>query len=76
VILTNIWWPVKKRLIVSKQQMQISFRGVKSQTEVEAKEQYHAEISNRFTALENLNSDMDINIGWETIFENINISAK
>jgi hypothetical protein len=43
---------------------------------VEGKDQYHVEISNRFAALENLDADMGINTSWETIRENINISAK
>jgi hypothetical protein len=38
----------------------------------EVKKQYHVEISNRFAALENLL----INRVWETIRENIKISAK
>jgi hypothetical protein len=32
--------------------------------EVEGKEQYRVEISNRFAALENLNDDVDINPFW------------
>jgi hypothetical protein len=39
-------------------------------------EQYQVKISNRFTALENLDNDVDINRAWETIRENIIISAK
>jgi hypothetical protein len=34
------------------------------------------EISNRFAALENLDTEGDVNKAWETIRENINISAK
>jgi hypothetical protein len=41
--------------------------------DVECKEQYHVEISNRFAALEILNAEMDINRAWETIRENIKI---
>jgi hypothetical protein len=33
-------------------------------------------ISNRFAALENLDTEVDINTIWETIRENINISTK
>jgi hypothetical protein len=44
--------------------------------EVQGKEQYRTEISNRFGALENLDNDVDINRAWETIRENIKISAK
>jgi hypothetical protein len=43
---------------------------------VEGKKQYRVEISNRFAALENLDDDVDINRAWETIRENIRISAK
>jgi uncharacterized metal-binding protein YceD (DUF177 family) len=34
---------------------------LKKLNEVEGKEQYHVEISNRFAALENLDTEMDIN---------------
>jgi hypothetical protein len=40
---------------------------IKKPTEVEGKQQYNVKISNRFTALENLDDDMDINRAWETI---------
>jgi hypothetical protein len=43
---------------------------------VEGNEQYRVEVSNRFSALEDLNSEVDINRAWETIRENIEISAK
>jgi hypothetical protein len=43
---------------------------------VEGKEQFHVDVSNRFAALENLDTEMEINSAWETIRENINISAK
>jgi hypothetical protein len=45
---------------------------LKKLNEVEGKEQHHVEISNRFAALENL----DTEVGRETIRENIKISAK
>jgi hypothetical protein len=38
--------------------------------------EYQVEISNRFTPLENLGDDGDINRASETIRENITISAK
>jgi hypothetical protein len=44
--------------------------------EAEGKEQYRVEISNRFAALENLDTEMDINRVRETIRENIKISTK
>jgi hypothetical protein len=43
---------------------------------VKNKWQYSVEISNRFTALENLDTEVDINKAWENIRENIKISAK
>jgi hypothetical protein len=39
-------------------------------------EQYGVEILNRFTALENLDTEVDINRDWENIRENIKIPAK
>jgi hypothetical protein len=44
--------------------------------EVIGKEQYRVEISNRFAALENLDTEVDVNKAWETTGENIEISAK
>jgi hypothetical protein len=47
----------------------------KNLTKVEGKEQYCVEVSNRFAALEVLDAEVEINSAWETIRENINISA-
>jgi hypothetical protein len=44
--------------------------------EVEGKEKYRVEVSNAFADLEDLDSEVDINSAWETIRENIEISAK
>jgi hypothetical protein len=44
---------------------------LKKLDEVEGKEQYWVEISNRFAALEILDDDVVINRAWETIRENI-----
>jgi hypothetical protein len=44
--------------------------------EVEGKEQYPVEISNRFGDLEKLNDSVDIYRAWETIRKTTNISAK
>jgi hypothetical protein len=62
---------VKERLAVSKQTRDKFDIEVQSQklNEVEGKEQYQVEISNRFAALENLDDDVDINRAWETIRE-------
>jgi hypothetical protein len=40
------------------------------------KKQYRAEISNRFTALENLDAEVDINRALETIRQNNKISVR
>jgi hypothetical protein len=42
---------------------------LKKFNEVEGKEQYRVEISDRFATLENLDAEMDINRAWETIRE-------
>jgi hypothetical protein len=49
---------------------------IKKLNEVEGKEQDHVEVSNRFAALEDLDTEVEINSAWETIRKNINISAK
>jgi hypothetical protein len=43
---------------------------------VEVKEEYQVEISNRFEALEELHESSDINSAWESIRQNIKTSAK
>jgi hypothetical protein len=50
--------------------------GLKKLNEVEGKEQCRVEISNRFAALENLDTEVDIKRAWKTVRENIKISAK
>jgi hypothetical protein len=42
---------------------------------VEDKEEYQIKISNRFTAVENLNDDVDNIRAWEIIWDNIKSSA-
>jgi hypothetical protein len=44
--------------------------------DVGGKEQFGLEVSNRFAALEDLDTEVEINSAWETIRENIKISAK
>jgi hypothetical protein len=39
--------------------------------EVEGKEQYHVEVSNRYAALEDLDAEVEMNSAWEMIRENI-----
>jgi hypothetical protein len=48
----------------------------KKLNEVERKEQYCVETSNRFAAFESLDAEVDINGAWESVRENIKISAK
>jgi hypothetical protein len=72
---------VRERLTVIKQRwhrFQMERFNLKKLNEVEGKEKYHVEVSNRFAALEDLNAEVDINNALETtcIRENINISAK
>jgi hypothetical protein len=49
---------------------------LKQLNEVEGKEQYHVEISDRFATFKNLDAEVDINGAWETNRENIKFSAK
>jgi glycine betaine/choline ABC-type transport system substrate-binding protein len=70
---------LRERLAVFKQAAQ-KFDGekfnVKKLNESEVKNKYQIEITNSFAALENLNTDEDINRAWETTKENIKASAK
>jgi hypothetical protein len=49
---------------------------LKKLNDVEGKEQFRCEVSNRFAALEDLDAEVEINSAWETIRENIKILAK
>jgi hypothetical protein len=44
--------------------------------EVEGKEQCHVEKWHRYAALENIDTEVEVNEAWETIRKNIKISAK
>jgi hypothetical protein len=44
--------------------------------EVEGKEKYRDGVSNRFAAMEELDTEVEINSAWEMIRENIKMSAK
>jgi hypothetical protein len=48
----------------------------KKLNEIEGKGRGYIEVSNRFTALEGLDAEVKINSAWETIRENIKITAK
>ncbi|PNF33516.1 hypothetical protein B7P43_G18394, partial [Cryptotermes secundus] len=70
---------VRERLAVSKQmthRVHMERFNLKKLNEVEGKEQYRVEISNRFAALENLDTEFEVNNDWETMRENIKMSAK
>jgi hypothetical protein len=70
---------IREILAVSKQtthKVHMERFNLKKLNEVEGKEQYRVEISNRFAALENLDTEVVVNKAWETIRENIKISAK
>jgi hypothetical protein len=49
---------------------------LKKLNHVEGKEQYRIEVSNRFAALEDLDTEVEINSAWEINRENIKILAK
>jgi hypothetical protein len=49
---------------------------LKKLNEVEGKEQYRVEVSNRFAALEYLYAEVEINSAWEIIRENNNFSQR
>jgi hypothetical protein len=69
---------VRERLAVSKQTMHgvhMERFNLKKLNEVEGKEQNRVEISNMFADLENIDTEVDINRAWETIRQNIKISA-
>jgi hypothetical protein len=70
---------VKGRLAVNKQRSQTFHMerfNLKKLIEVEGKEKYRVEVSNRFPALKDLDTEEEINSAWETVRENIKISAK
>jgi hypothetical protein len=69
---------VRERLVMSKQTTQrVNMERfiLKKLNKVEGKDQYCVEITNKFAALENLDSEVDINRAWETIIGNIKMSA-
>jgi hypothetical protein len=70
---------VRERLAVNKQRPQrfhMERFNLKKLNEVDGKEQYHVEVSNRFADFEDLDTEVEINSAWETIRGNIKISAK
>jgi hypothetical protein len=64
---------IRERLAVSKQtthRVHMERLNLKKLSDVEGKERYRVEISNRFAALENLDTEGDVNKAWETVREN------
>jgi hypothetical protein len=69
---------IRERLAVNKQRshtFHMDIFNLKKKNEVEGKEKYRVEVSNRFAALEDLDIEIEINGPWETSRENIKISA-
>jgi hypothetical protein len=64
---------VGKQLV---KKMDVERFNLKQLNEEEVKEQYQVTIKNKFTAIENLDDNGDINKAWEIVRENIGISAK
>jgi hypothetical protein len=63
---------VRERLTVSKQtthKIHMERFNLKQLNEVEGKEQYRVEISNRFAVLENLHTEVDMNRAWENSYK-------
>jgi hypothetical protein len=58
------------------QRFNIEKFNLKKLNDVEGKEQFRVEVSNRFAALKDLDTDVEINSAWETIRENTKMSAK
>jgi hypothetical protein len=70
---------VRERLAVNKQRSQrfhMERFNFKKLNDVEGKEQFRVQFSNRFAALEDSDAEVEINSAWETIRKNIKISAK
>jgi hypothetical protein len=70
---------VRERLAVSKQmvkKMDMERFNINQLNEEEVKEQHQVTIKNKFAALENLDDNGDISRAWDTLRENIKISAR
>jgi hypothetical protein len=72
LVVAKVW----ERLSMNKQRSQrfhMERFNLKKLNEVEGKETYCIEVSNRFAALEDLDAEMEINSAWKSIRENIKI---
>jgi len=67
----SIWW--MQKLAQKIDGGRFNFRKL---NELEVRKEYQIEISNRFTALENVSDSEDINMAWENIKENIETSGE
>jgi hypothetical protein len=68
---------VEERLVLCKRRSYIFDMerfNLKKLNDVEGKEQFRVEVSNRFSAVEDLDTEVEINSAWETNRENIQIS--
>jgi hypothetical protein len=69
----------RERLTVNKQRshrFDMEKFNLKKLNDVEGKEQFRVEVSNRFAALQDLDTEVEINSAWETIRENIKTYPK
>jgi hypothetical protein len=69
----------RERLSVNKQRSQrfeMESFNFKKLNDAESKEQFRVVVSNRFTALEDLETEVEINNAWEKIGENIKFQPK
>jgi hypothetical protein len=70
---------IRERLAVNKQglhKFHVERFNLKKSDEVQGKEKYRVEVSSMSAGLEDLAAEVEINTIWETIRENIQISAK
>jgi hypothetical protein len=70
---------VRERLAVNKQRSNgfcVERFNLKKLNEVKGKEKYLIEVSNRFAASEDLDTEVKINSAWKTIKGNIEVSGK
>jgi hypothetical protein len=70
---------VRERIAVNKQRshrFHVERFNLKKLNNAKGKGQFRVEVSNRFAALEDLDTEVEINSAWETIRENIKTSAK
>jgi hypothetical protein len=65
---------VRERLAVNKQGLHRFHTEMLNK--VEGEDQYRVEVSNRFSALDDLDTEVDISSAWEMIGKNIKFSVK